>query len=141
MIHVRSDHEHARLLACALGSLDSHLFQFENIDMIQLLEEFDLSKGGDREAIFLVMHEDLLEGNDLTGLLRPRLRNFAERAFSEFAYIIILLDLGAATKSGLAVVQPFQGLTRGVCFCRHSLSECEAGQRQASVVTIVVRFD
>ena len=109
--------------------------------MVQLLEELDLSKGSDRETVFLVMHEDLFERHHLTGSLRPRLGDFAECALSKFADVFVLLDLGAATKSRLAIVEPFQGLTRGRCFCRHVRGRCLAGQRQADVVTIAVRID
>ena len=108
--------------------------------MIQLLQEFDLSKCRDRETILLMVHQNLLEGHNLTCLFRSRLRDFTECAFSEFAYVVVLLDLGAATKSGLAIVEPFQGLTRGICFCRHLLEDLGADQRQADVAVMSVRM-
>jgi hypothetical protein len=43
VVHVRRYHEHARFLLRILAPLNSHLFQLEYVDMIELFEELDLS--------------------------------------------------------------------------------------------------
>jgi len=43
--------------------LNCHIFQAKDVSMRQELEQFDLSQGGDREAILLIVHDDLLQGD------------------------------------------------------------------------------
>ena len=108
MIHVWRDHEHARFLACILGALDCHLFQLQNVDVVELLKQFYLSEGGDGEAIFLVVHQDLLQSDYLACLFRFCLGDLAEGAFAQLAHVFVLLDLGAAMKARPAIIQSFQ---------------------------------
>lgn len=69
MVHVGRDHEHAGFFAGALGTFDGHFFERKDVGVVELLEQFDLSKGSDGKAILLVVHEDLLQCDDATGLL------------------------------------------------------------------------
>ena len=69
MIHVRRDHIQTRLLFDILESLDHHILQLENIDMIKLFEEFDFSKCCNWKAVLLVVHEDLLQRNQFSSAL------------------------------------------------------------------------
>ena len=66
VVHVRCHHEHAWLLARVLRSLDSHLFQFQDIDVVQLLQQLDLSERSDWEAILLIVHQNLLQRHNLS---------------------------------------------------------------------------
>jgi hypothetical protein len=68
MIHVRCDHEHRGFLARVLGSFHRHFFQLEDVEVVKLLQQLDLPKSSDGKAIFLIVHQDLLEGHNLSRL-------------------------------------------------------------------------
>jgi hypothetical protein len=82
VIHVWRDHEHAWLLLCALRSLHGHLFQLEDVGVIELLEQLDFTECRNRETILLIVHQDLLQCHHLACFLRSRLRYLPKCAFS-----------------------------------------------------------
>lgn len=72
MIHVWGHHKHAGLLACVFGAFNRHLFQLQDIDMVQLFQQFDLSQGGYGKTVLFVVHQDLFQRHNLSLLLRSR---------------------------------------------------------------------
>jgi hypothetical protein len=70
VVHIWRDHEHAGFFACVLWSLNGHLFQFQNVDMVQLFQQFDLSQSRDGKAVLLIMHQNLFQSDKLPCLFR-----------------------------------------------------------------------
>jgi hypothetical protein len=99
VFHVERHHEHAGLLVEALGSFHSHFFEFEDVDVIELFEEFDFAEGGDGEAILLVVHQNLLEGHHLACLLRFGLGDLTKGSFSQLADVFVFLDSRTAAEA------------------------------------------
>lgn len=61
-LRILKDHVHGALLLVVLCWFrDDNLAQFHNVDMLQVFEDFDLSDGGDRKALLLIVHLHLLE--------------------------------------------------------------------------------
>ena len=92
MVHVRRDHEHAGFLAGILRTFDGHLLQFQDVNVVELFEEFDLSQSRDGKAILFIVHENLLQCDESPSLFRPRLRDFTECAFAQFTHVLIFCD-------------------------------------------------
>jgi hypothetical protein len=70
VIHVGCYHEHAGLLSAVFRTLHSHLLKFEDVSVVQLFQELDLSQRRDRKAIFFIVHQDLLQCHDGSRLFR-----------------------------------------------------------------------
>ena len=78
MVHVLKDHVNAPFVLVAIDLLPllvsvrpwgcDDLLELDDVLVVQLLEDFDLADGRDREALALVVHADLLERDDLLGL-------------------------------------------------------------------------
>ncbi len=69
--------------------------------MVKELQELDFSQCSDGEAIFLIVHEDLLEGDDSAGLDGFCAVYFAESTFAQLADDLVVSDARAAFEAGL----------------------------------------
>lgn len=119
MVHVRSDHEHAWFLARALRSLNGHLFKFEDVDVVELFEEFDLPEGGYGKAVFFIVHQNLLHGDQVALLLRSCLGYFSKGAFSKFTQIFVVYNPRAAMESWPSIIKLLETSLGRVCVARH----------------------
>lgn len=128
VVHVWRYHEHAGLLAHALGSLDGHFFEFQDVDMVKLFQQFDLSERGYGKPVFFVVHQDLLQSNNLSRLFGTCFGDFSECAFTEFSQIVIFSDSGAAMEPRSPVWQPFEGFPRTRCRRRHCAGDSGSAQ-------------
>lgn len=110
--------------------------------MAHLFENLDLSQSRNRQPIFLIVQNNLLERYFDLGLSVNRTRddtgvsrasaNSPKGSFAEFAPDIVVLELAAADKSlavrcHLCVVVPSRGLSSGSI--RTELGRCQAGRR------------
>lgn len=102
VVHVGHDHvEYGALPALCLWALDRHFFKLQHILVGEHLEQLDLAQGGDGEAIFLIVGEYLLHGEDAPGADVSRLVDFAKGALAELLEQLILANLGAALEAAL----------------------------------------
>jgi hypothetical protein len=107
VIHVRCDHvEYRALPALSLGPLYCHLFQSQDIVVRQHLEQLDLSQRGDGEAVFFVVHQDLLHRVDAAGDSMARFVHFTKSSLAQLLKHFVFADLGAALE---AVLQTLLG--------------------------------
>ncbi len=81
--------------------LDSHLLQLQHIWVVEELQELYFSQCGDGEAVFLVVHEDLLEGDDSAGLDGFCSVYFTESTFAQLPDDLVFSDARAAFEAGL----------------------------------------
>ena len=61
--------------------------------MLNALQKTDLADGGGRDAVVLLLKLDLLEGNDLAGLLILCFEDDTVRAFAELVQLFVLVEL------------------------------------------------
>lgn len=67
VVHVRSDHvQYCALPALGFWSLHCHLLQSQDVVVRQHLQQLDFSQRSDREAVLLVVHQNLLQREDAT---------------------------------------------------------------------------
>lgn len=119
MVHVWRHHEHTRLFPAVLGTLHGHLFQLQDVDVVELFQKLDLSQGCYWEAIFFMMHENLLEGHDGASLLRTCLRDFTKRSFAEFSQELIFLNSRASMEPWAPTLSLFERPLRSRRGARH----------------------
>lgn len=97
MVHVRSDHvEDCAFPTLGFRSLDCHLFQSQDIVVAEHLQELDLPQRGDGEAVFFVVHQDLLERIHAACDAVSRLVHLAKGSLAELLHQLVLANLGAA---------------------------------------------
>jgi hypothetical protein len=99
MVHVLKDHVNAPFVLVAIDLLPllvpfrpwgcDDLLEVDDVLVVQLLEDFDLADGRDREALALVVHADLLERDDL---LRLRILRHEHLPVCSLADLLELLE-------------------------------------------------
>jgi hypothetical protein len=123
VVHIRSDHiENGALSALSLRPFNCHLFQLQYIVVGQHLQQFDFAKCGDREAVLLVVHQDLLERIDLAGTDMTSHVNLSECALSELLCQSVFADLCASAELSRNTLG-----RRRLCGSRHR--ECGLGRK------------
>ena len=76
------------------GLAAAYLNQVDDIFMIEQLQDPDLSQRRDGEPLFLVVHEDLLQGDNLGPvLLVPGLEDLAKGPLADLGQLLVLGDL------------------------------------------------
>lgn len=102
MVHVWSDHvEYGALPAFRLGPFDCHLVEFEDVVVRQHLQQLDFSQRSDGEAVFFIVHQNLLHCEDAAGDAMARLVDFAKSSLAEFLHHLIFANLGATLEAAL----------------------------------------
>jgi hypothetical protein len=102
MIHVRRDHvENRAFPALGLGPFHCHLFQPQDIVVRQHFQQFDLSEGGYREAVFFVVHQNLLQRIDAASDAMARFVHFTKGSLAELLHQLVFADLGASLETAL----------------------------------------
>lgn len=102
MIHVGRDHVQDRALPpFSLRALYGHFFQPEDVFVREHLEQLDLSQRCDGKAVFLVVHQDLLERKNAACNSMPRFVHFSESSLAQLLQHLILADFGASFETAL----------------------------------------
>ena len=87
MIHIRSNHIHYRFFSpLSFDSLNSHLFELQNIRMRQHFKKLYLPDRGDRKAILLIVHQNLFHCYNLPGSARFGFVYFSKGSLSKLGH-------------------------------------------------------
>ena len=102
VIHVGSDHvENRAFPALSLGSFYCHLFQLEDIVVREHLQQLDFSQRCDRKAVFLVVHQDLLEREDIARDPVSRFVHLTKSYLAELLHHLVLANLRTSLEAAL----------------------------------------
>lgn len=115
VVHVLEDHVDAPLVLVAVDWLSllislrawggDDLLELDNVLVVELLEDLDLPYRRDREAFALVVHADLLEGDDLVRLHLPRHVNLPVGSLADLLELLEAVDAAGAPRGVLFEVE------------------------------------
>jgi hypothetical protein len=94
VIHVGGDHvENRAFPTLSLRSFYCHLFQLEDIVVREHLQQLDFSQRCDRKAIFLIVHQNLLEREDIARDSVSRFVHLTKSSLTELLHHLVLANL------------------------------------------------
>jgi hypothetical protein len=102
VIHIRCDHvEYRSFPALGLWAFHSHLFQDQHIVVREHFQQLYFAECRDRESILLIVHQDLLQREDLACHSMARLVYFTKGALAKLLHHVVLADFAASLETAL----------------------------------------
>jgi len=102
VVHIRGDHvENGALSPLGPRSLDSHLFQLQDVLVREHFEQLNFSQRCDGESVLFVVHQDFFEGKDVARRKLARLVDFTKSTLSELLHHLVVADFAASLEAAL----------------------------------------